>query len=82
MEEGKIEDGINGFCPICIFKGKYMAGNDNFITTYKGKRYKFVGIDQQKKFIDDPEKYVAGLEQKYKELKDAAMSGQEMKGSH
>ncbi len=59
---------IKGFCPVCIINNMYMEGNDNFVTVYKGKTYKFVGFDQQKMFLNDPEKFLKGLEAKYEAL--------------
>ncbi len=60
---------IDGFCPVCVLSGKKNKGNDHFVTEYKGKVYKFAGMKQQKEFLEDPEKYVADLDAKYKALK-------------
>ncbi len=59
---------IDGFCPVCVLSGKKNKGNDHFVTEYKGKIYKFAGMKQQKEFLEDPEKYVADLDAKYKVL--------------
>ncbi|MBI3601341.1 MAG: hypothetical protein HY209_00360 [Candidatus Omnitrophica bacterium] len=60
---------IDGFCPVCVLSGKKNKGNDHFVTEYNGKIYKFAGMKQQKEFLEDPEKYVADLDAKYKALK-------------
>lgn len=69
MEGGHGAAAIDGHCPVCIVKGKIVDGNSNFATEYKGKLYYFVGFDQQKMFINDPETYIANLEKKYSDLK-------------
>jgi len=60
---------IDGFCPVCVLSGVKAKGNDHFVTEYKGKVYKFAGMKQQKEFLEDPEKYAADLDAKYKALK-------------
>lgn len=47
------ETAIDGFCPVCVLHGKLMKGNDNFVTVYEGKKYKFVGFEEQKMFIEN-----------------------------
>jgi YHS domain-containing protein len=83
---GMTETAIHGFCPVCVINGMKMKGKDNFTTEYNGKVYKFVGIDQQKMFINDPEKYVADLDTKFNALKDEGMMkkdrGMMEEGSH
>jgi len=69
MVEGKAGVAINGYCPVCITKGKYVRGDSKFSTLYKGKVYHFPGFNQQKMFINDPEAYLDGLEAKYRALK-------------
>jgi YHS domain-containing protein len=82
MEEGKAMVAIDGFCPVCITKGKYMKGNPKFSTEYKGKVYYFPGFDQQKMFINDPEDYIQNLEKKYMDLKMQAEGSPKAEGSH
>lgn len=82
MEMGKADVAIDGYCPVCITKGKYMKGNPKFSTEYKGKVYYFPGFDQQKVFINDPEAYVADLEKKYQDLKMQAEGSHMEEGSH
>lgn len=82
MEAGKADVAIDGYCPVCITKGKYMMGNPKFSTEYKGKVYYFPGFDQQKMFINDPEAYIQNLEAKYKELKMQAEGSHKAEGSH
>lgn len=65
----KTETAIGGFCPVCVIKGMAMKGSDNFVTVYKGKLYKFAGFEQQKMFLDNPEMFTNGLEEKYEQLK-------------
>jgi len=60
---------IDGFCPVCVLSGVKAKGSDHFVTEYKGKVYKFAGMKQQKEFLEDPEKYAADLDAKYKALK-------------
>ena len=69
MKAGKGEVAIDGYCPVCITMGKYVKGDPQFSTEYKGKVYYFPGFDQQKMFINDPETYIAKLEMKYQDLK-------------
>ena len=76
MEGSQGKVAIDGHCPVCIIGGKVVDGNKNFATEYKGKVYYFVGFDQQKMFINDPETYIANLEKKYQDLKRQA------EGSH
>ena len=66
MDMGNVA--IDGHCPVCIMHGKDAMGSPHFATEYKGKVYYFVGFDQQKEFLMDPEKHVQGLEKKYKEM--------------
>ena len=82
MEMGKADVAIDGYCPVCITKGKYMKGNPKFSTEYKGKVYYFPGFDQQKMFINDPEAYVQNLEKKYMDLKMQAEGSNMPEGSH
>ncbi len=84
MQAGRADAAIDGYCPVCITKGKYMKGNPKFSTEYKGKVYYFPGFDQQKMFLNDPEAYIQNLDEKYKKLKMGA-EGQGSKmpeGSH
>jgi YHS domain-containing protein len=76
--------GIDGFCPVCVIKGKMMKGSDNFVTEYKGVIYKFPSMAQQKMFLDNPEEYTANLQAKYEALKskDAGSDKKMMEGSH
>ena len=69
VEIAKPKVALEGACAVCVYSGKMMKGNDNFVTMYKGKLYKFPGMKQQKAFLNNPEKYVAGIEGKYKKLK-------------
>ena len=82
MEEGKADVAIDGYCPVCITKGKYMKGNPKFSTGYKGKVYYFPGFDQQKMFINDPEAYIQNLEKKYMDLKMQSEGSPKAEGSH
>ncbi len=68
-----IDVAIHGFCPVCVINGMKVKGKDNFVTEYKGKVYKFAGIDQQKMFLADPEKYITDLDAKFNALKDDGM---------
>jgi len=82
MADEKASAGIDGYCPVCITNGKYIKGNPNFSTEYKGKTYYFPGFDQQKMFINDPETYITGLEKKYQELKEQSKEADMPKGSY
>ena len=91
MDKGMGNVAIGGHCPICIMHGEDVMGNPHFVTEYKGKVYYFVGFDQQKEFLMNPEKYVQGLEKKYKEVegmghKEGSMQSEKMEhmpeGSH
>lgn len=73
---------IDGHCPVCIIKGKIVQGKSNFATEYEGKLYYFVGFDQQKMFINDPETYIANLEKKYSDLKAKGEGSHMAEGSH
>lgn len=66
---------IGGHCPVCIMHGQDAMGNPHFATEYKGKIYYFVGFDQQKEFLNNPEKYIQGLEKKYKEVEEKMGKG-------
>ena len=68
MANEKAELAINGYCPVCVIHGMANKGNDNFVTVYKGKLYKFAGFDQQKMFIDNPETYTKDLEAKFSQM--------------
>jgi len=68
-DDSKVEVAIDGFCPVCVLSGEKVKGNDHFITEYKGKIYKFVGMTQQKEFLEDPEKYATDLDAKFQQLK-------------
>jgi YHS domain-containing protein len=81
MEAGKADVAIDGYCPVCITKGKYVKGSPKFSTEYKGKVYYFPGFDQQKMFINDPETYIMDLEKKYQDLKKQAEGSPMMKDS-
>ena len=81
MMEEKGDVGIDGHCPVCISKGMVVKGSPKFSTEYKGKIYYFPGFEQQKTFINDPEAYIAGLEKKYKELKEKSKGSEMQKGS-
>lgn len=83
-DQGSTKVAIHGFCPVCVIHGKMMKGSDNFVTEYKGVVYKFPSIDQQKMFLDNPEKYVADLDAKFQALKKEGMKkdGKMMEGSH
>ena len=72
---------MNGYCPVCITKGKYVQGTSKFSTAYKGKIYHFPGFKQQKAFINDPENYLQNVEEKYKKLKGQAAHKGSDKGS-
>ncbi len=82
MEGSHGKVAIDGHCPVCIIGGKVVDGNKNFATEYKGKVYYFVGFDQQKMFINDPEKYIANLEKKYQDLKTKGEGSHKAGGSH
>lgn len=82
METGNASVAIDGYCPVCITKGKYMKGNPKFSTEYKGKVYYFPGFDQQKMFINDPEAYIQNLEKKYMDLKMQSEGSHKAEGSH
>ncbi len=73
MMENKESVAIKGFCPVCVINGMKVKGSDHFVTEYKGKVYQFASIDQQKMFLEDPEKYVADLDAKFNALKDDGM---------
>jgi len=73
-DSGAAETAIQGFCPVCVINGMKVKGKDNFTTEYNGKVYKFAGFDQQKEFINDPEKYVAGLDAKFNSINDNGMN--------
>jgi YHS domain-containing protein len=77
---------IHGFCPVCVLDGEKVKGKDEFTTEYKGKVYEFADFNAQKKFINDPEKYVANLDAKFNALKDGGMmkkeGGMMEEGSH
>ncbi len=79
MAEKKGDVAIGGYCPVCILGGKYVKGDSKFSTEYKGKTYYFPGAEQQEKFVNDPETYVADIEAKYEALK--AKSEASEKGS-
>ncbi len=85
---GKMEENssvaIKGFCPVCVMNGMKVKGSDHFVTEYNGKIYKFPSIEQQKMFLDDPEKYVQDLEAKFDALKDDESNKDKkmMEGSH
>ncbi len=84
-DHGASETAIHGYCPVCVINGMKVKGKDHFTTEYKGKVYKFAGIDQQKMFLEDPEKYVADLDTKFDTLKDESMmkkDGGMVEGSH
>ena len=68
QEDSKAQTAISGFCPVCVIHGMAMKGSNNFVTEYKGKVYKFVGLKEQKMFIENPEAYIKGLEAKFQEL--------------
>lgn len=82
MEMDKVDVAIDGYCPVCITKGKYMKGNPKFSTEYNGKVYYFPGFDQQKMFINDPEAYIQNLEKKYMDLKMQSEGSHKAEGSH
>ncbi|MGE0267913.1 MAG: hypothetical protein AB7S78_05620 [Candidatus Omnitrophota bacterium] len=82
MEMGKADVAIDGYCPVCITKGKYMKGNPKFSTEYKGKVYYFPGFDQQKMFVNDPEAYIQNLEKKFMDLKMQSEGSPKAEGSH
>lgn len=81
MDVAQADVAIDGHCPVCIIGGKVVGGNKNFATEYKGKAYYFVGFDQQKMFINDPEKYIANLEEKYQDLKTKSEGSHKAEGS-
>jgi len=68
-DNSKPEVAISGFCPVCVFSGKKVEGNDHFITEYKGKIYKFAEMAKQKEFLEDPETYTKDLDAKFQKLK-------------
>ncbi len=73
---------LGGMCPVCVYKGKATMGNHHFVTKYKGDVYFFKGIDQQKAFVNDPEKYLADIQTKYDALTSkGSAKKEEMKGS-
>lgn len=87
MSDEKASDAIDGFCPVCIASEMYVKGNSNFSTEYKGKVYYFPGIEQQKMFLENPEKFTQDIVKKYLELKEKhqnkSMQGSGgYKGSH
>lgn len=82
MEGSHAKVAIDGHCPVCIIGGKVVDGNKNFATEYKGKVYNFVRFEQQKMFINDPEKYIANLEKKYQDLKTKSEGSHKAEGSH
>ncbi|PIQ90016.1 MAG: hypothetical protein COV72_00090 [Candidatus Omnitrophica bacterium CG11_big_fil_rev_8_21_14_0_20_42_13] len=82
MADEKASVAIDGYCPVCITNGMYVKGSPKFSTEYKGKIYHFPGFDQQKMFINDPDTYIAGLEKKYKELKEQSKGSDMQKGPH
>ena len=82
MADEKAGVAIDGYCPVCITNGMYVKGSPKFSTEYKGKIYHFPGFDQQKMFITDPEAYIAGLEKKYKDLKEQSKGADTQKGSY
>jgi len=79
--KGHGEVAIDGHCPVCVTKGKVVMGSKNFATEYNGKVYYFPGIEQQKMFVNNPEAYLDGVKEKYKELK-MKSGGSGMKGSY
>ena len=86
MMENKESVAIKGFCPVCVINGMKVKGSDHFVTEYKGKVYQFASIDQQKMFLENPEKYAADLDAKFNALKDDGMMKKDDKmmpeGSH
>jgi len=62
------ETALSGYCPVCLLDDALVEGKSNFVTEYKGKVYRFAGFEQQKKFLDDPEKYIQGAKKKLNEL--------------
>ena len=68
-DNNKTKVAISGYCPVCVIHGMAMKGKDHFVTEYKGKVYKFVGFNEQKTFIENPEEYTKDLEMKFQQLK-------------
>ncbi len=68
-ENSKAETAISGYCPVCVIHGMPMKGSNHFITEYNGKLYKFSNIEMQKAFVNNPEEYTKGLEDKFQVIK-------------
>ena len=61
----KAEEGIGGYCPVCLVHGMSMKGSNDFVTEYKGKLYKFSNLEMQKEFVNNPEKYATEAAAKF-----------------
>ena len=87
MSDEKASVAIDGFCPVCVASEMYVKGSSNFSTEYKGQVYYFPGIEQQKMFLENPEKFTQDIVKKYLKLKEkhqnTSMQGSGgYKGSH
>jgi len=54
--------GLEGYCPVTLVdKGTWVEGRAQWGVRHRGRTYLFLGADQQKAFLADPDRYAPAL---------------------
>ena len=54
--------GLEGYCPVSLVdKGTWVEGRAQWGVRHRGRTYLFAGVDQQKAFLTDPDRYAPAL---------------------
>jgi len=59
---GPMPLGLEGYCPVSLIdKGSWVEGRAQWGVRHRGRTYLFAGVDQQKAFLADPDRYAPAL---------------------
>jgi len=59
---GSMPLGLEGYCPVSLVdKGTWVEGRAQWGARHRGRTYLFAGVEQQKAFLADPDRYAPAL---------------------
>jgi len=59
---GSMPLGLEGYCPVSLLdKGTWLEGRAQWGARHRGRTYLFAGVEQQKAFLADPDRYAPAL---------------------
>lgn len=59
---GSMPVGLEGYCPVTLAeRGVWVEGRAQWGVRHRGRTYLFAGVEQQKAFLSDPDRYAPAL---------------------